>query len=80
MKAKYPIAYKHIKKFETTTNKTGIALPEVLKTRKPFWYSCTRRIGKYFHFHKSKPTTILFVQQIAFVSQSKIGCHSCKKE
>lgn len=39
LKAKFPNAYKHIKKFETTTNKTGIALPEVLKTRKPFWYS-----------------------------------------
>lgn len=39
LKAKYPNAYKHIKKFETTTNKTGISLPEVLKTRKPFWYS-----------------------------------------
>jgi len=39
LKAKYPNAYKHIKKFETTTNKTGIALPEVLKTRKLFWYS-----------------------------------------
>lgn len=39
LKAKYPNAYKHIKKFETTTNKTGIGLPEVLKTRKPFWYS-----------------------------------------
>lgn len=39
LKAKYPNAYKHITKFETTTNKTGIALPEVLKTRKPFWYS-----------------------------------------
>lgn len=39
LKAKYPNAYKHIKKFETTTNKTGIALAEVLKTRKPFWYS-----------------------------------------
>lgn len=39
LKAKYPNAFKHIKKFETTTNKTGIALPEVLKTRNPFWYS-----------------------------------------
>lgn len=39
LKAKYPNAYKHIKKFEMTTNKTGIYLPEVLKTRKPFWYS-----------------------------------------
>lgn len=39
LKVKYPNAYKHIKKFETTTNKTGIALPEVLKVRKPFWYS-----------------------------------------
>jgi tRNA threonylcarbamoyladenosine modification (KEOPS) complex Pcc1 subunit len=39
LKAKYTNAYKHIKKFETTTNKTGVALPEVLKTRKPFWYS-----------------------------------------
>lgn len=39
LKAKYPNAYKHIKKFETTTNKIGIYLPEVLKTRKPFWYS-----------------------------------------
>lgn len=39
LKAKYPNAYKHIKKFEIVTNKTGIALPEVLKTRKPFWYS-----------------------------------------
>lgn len=39
LKSKFPNAYKHIKKFETTTNKTGIALPEVLKTRKPFWYS-----------------------------------------
>lgn len=41
LKAKFPNAYKHIKKFEATTNKTGIALPEVLKTRKPFWYSLT---------------------------------------
>lgn len=39
LKAKYPNAYKHIKKFETATNKTGIELPEVLKVRKPFWYS-----------------------------------------
>jgi hypothetical protein len=39
LKAKFPNAYKHIKKYEATTNKTGIALPEVLKTRKPFWYS-----------------------------------------
>lgn len=39
LKAKFPNAYKHIKKFEATTNKTGIALPKVLKTRKPFWYS-----------------------------------------
>lgn len=39
LKAKFPNAYKQIKKFETTTNKTGIALPEVLKMRKPFWYS-----------------------------------------
>ena len=39
LKSKFPNAYKHIKKFESTTNKTGIALPEVLKTRKPFWYS-----------------------------------------
>ncbi|MBW4362701.1 Eco57I restriction-modification methylase domain-containing protein [Flavobacterium taihuense] len=39
LKAKYPNAHKHIKKFETTTNKTGIALPKVLKVRKPFWYS-----------------------------------------
>jgi hypothetical protein len=39
LKAKYPNAYKHIKKFETATNKTGVALPEVLKARKPFWYS-----------------------------------------
>lgn len=39
LKAKFPNAYKHIKKFETATNKTGVALPEVLKVRKPFWYS-----------------------------------------
>lgn len=39
LKAKYPNTYKHIKKFETTTNKKGIALSEVLKARKPFWYS-----------------------------------------
>lgn len=39
LKAKYPNAYKHIKKFEETTNKTGIGLPEVLKMRNPFWYS-----------------------------------------
>ncbi len=39
LKAKYPNAYKHIKKFEIATNNTGISLPEVLKTRRPFWYS-----------------------------------------
>lgn len=39
LKASYPNAYKHIKKFEKATNKTGIALPQVLKARKPFWYS-----------------------------------------
>jgi hypothetical protein len=41
LKAKYPNAYKQINKFETATNKTGIALPQVLKMRKPFWYSLT---------------------------------------
>jgi len=41
LKSKYPNAYKHIKKFEITTNKTGIPLPVVLKARKPFWYSLT---------------------------------------
>lgn len=39
LKAKFPNAYKHIKKFEIATNKTGVSLPEVLKARKPFWYS-----------------------------------------
>jgi len=39
LKTKFPNAYKYIKKFETTTNKIGVALPEVLKTRRPFWYS-----------------------------------------
>ncbi|MBK0384478.1 SAM-dependent DNA methyltransferase [Pedobacter sp. SD-b] len=39
LKAKYPNAYTHIKKFGITTNKTGIELQEVLKVRKPFWYS-----------------------------------------
>ncbi len=39
LKSQYPNAYKYIQKFETTTNKIGIALPEVLKARKPFWYS-----------------------------------------
>lgn len=39
LKVKYPNAYKHIKKYETVTNKTGVALPQVLKARKPYWYS-----------------------------------------
>jgi hypothetical protein len=39
LKVKYPNAYKHIKRFEITANKIGILLPEVLKLRKPFWYS-----------------------------------------
>ncbi len=41
LKAKYPKAYKHIKKFEVATNNKGDRLPEVLKSRKPFWYSLT---------------------------------------
>lgn len=41
LKKKYPNTYKHIKKFEATTNNKGISLPEVLKTRRPFWYSLT---------------------------------------
>lgn len=41
LKVKYPNAYKYIKKFEKTTNNIGVVLPEVLKSRKPFWYSLT---------------------------------------
>ena len=39
LKESSPNSYKYIKKFETTTNKTGVILPEVLRARKPFWYS-----------------------------------------
>lgn len=39
LKAKYPHTYQHVKKYEKTTNNTGVALPVVLKTKKPFWYS-----------------------------------------
>lgn len=37
----YPNAYRHIKKFEARMNKKGIILSQVLKGRKPFWYSLT---------------------------------------
>jgi N-6 DNA Methylase len=39
LKANYPNTYKWIKKFETQTNKTGIALKDVFKNRTPFWYT-----------------------------------------
>lgn len=39
LKTKWPNAYRHIKKFETSTNKTGIAFPKAWKATKPFWYS-----------------------------------------
>ncbi|HCN38202.1 MAG TPA: SAM-dependent DNA methyltransferase [Bacteroidetes bacterium] len=39
LKSEYPNAYKHIKKFEKSKNKTGVPLPEVLTNKNKFWYT-----------------------------------------
>lgn len=36
---KYPNAYKWVKKWEHERNKTGISLPKVFESRKPYWYT-----------------------------------------
>ncbi len=82
LKAKYPNAYKHIKKFETTTNKTGIALPEVLKTRKPFWYSLApeQSANIFISINPSQRLFFSFSKSPLYLNQRLVAIRVKKKD
>lgn len=82
LKSKFPNAYKHIKKFETTTNKTGIALPEVLKTRKPFWYSLApeQSANIFISINPSQRLFFSFSNSPLYLNQRLVAIRVKKKE
>lgn len=82
LKAKYPNAYKHIKKFETTTNKTGIVLPEVLKTRKPFWYSLApeQSANIFISINPSQRLFFSFSKSPLYLNQRLVAIRVKKKD
>lgn len=82
LKAKYPNAYKHIKKFEVTTNKTGVALPTVLKTRKPFWYSLTpeKSANVFISINPSQRLFFSFSKSPLYINQRLVAIRVKKKD
>ncbi|MBP2282774.1 hypothetical protein H4V97_001092 [Flavobacterium sp. CG_23.5] len=82
LKAKYPNAYKHIKKFETTTNKTGIALSDVLKTRKPFWYSLApeQSANIFISLNPSQRLFFSFSKSPLYLNQRLVAIRVKKKD
>jgi len=82
LKAKYPNTYKHIQKFETTTNNTGIALPEVLKTRKPFWYSLApeESANIFISINPSQRLFFSFSKLPLYLNQRLVAIRVNKKE
>ncbi len=82
LKSKYPNAYKHIKKFETTTNKTGIPLPEVLKTRKPFWYSLApeESANIFISINPSQRLFFSFSKSALYLNQRLVAIRVKKKD
>ncbi len=82
LKAKYPNAYKHIKKFETKTNKTGIVLPEVLKTRKPFWYSLApeQSANIFISINPSQRLFFSFSKSPLYLNQRLVAIRVKKKD
>jgi len=82
LKAKYPNAYKHIKKFETKTNKTGIVLPEVLKTRKPFWYTLApeQSANIFISINPSQRLFFSFSKSPLYLNQRLVAIRVKKKD
>lgn len=82
LKAKYPNSYKHIKKFETTTNKTGIALPDVLKIRKPFWYSLApeQSANIFISINPSQRLFFSFSKSPLYLNQRLVAIRVKKKD
>jgi len=82
LKAKYPNAYKHIKKFKTKTNKTGIVLPEVLKTRKPFWYSLApeQSANIFISINPSQRLFFSFSKSPLYLNQRLVAIRVKKKD
>jgi len=82
LKAEYPSAYKHIKKFETATNKTGTVLPEVLKMRKPFWYSLApeKPANIFISINPSKRLFFSYSNSPLYLNQRLVAIRVNKKE
>ncbi len=82
LKAKYPNTYKHIQKFETATNNKGIALPEVLKTRKPFWYSLApeESANIFISLNPSQRLFFSFSKLPLYLNQRLVAIRVDKKE
>lgn len=82
LKTKYPNAYEHIKKYETVTNKTGIALPQVLKARKPFWYSLTPEepANIFISINPSQRLFFSYSENPLFLNQRLVAIRAKKKE
>jgi len=82
LKAKYPNTYKHIKKFEIATNKTGVSLPEVLKTRKPFWYSLRpeESANIFISINPDKRLFFSFSKSSLYLNQRLVAIRANKKD
>ncbi len=82
LKAKYPNAYKHIKKFEIVTNRTGVALPEVLKERKPFWYSLKpeEAANIFISINPDQRLYFSFTKSTLFLNQRLVAIRVMKKD
>ncbi|MCY4561525.1 MAG: N-6 DNA methylase [Flavobacteriaceae bacterium] len=82
LKAKYSNAYKHIKKFETATNKIGITLPEVLKKRKPFWYSLApeKSANIFISINPSHQLFFSFTKFLFYLNQRLVAIRVDKKD
>lgn len=82
LKVKYRNAYKHIKKFETTTNKTGISLPQVLKTRKPFWYSLApeEAANIFISINPSQRLFFSYSKKLLYLNQRLVAIRVKKKD
>lgn len=82
LKVKYPNTYKHIKKFKNTTNKTGVSLPEVLKNRKPFWYSLKpeKPANIFISINPDKRLFFSFSKSPLYLNQRLVAIRAKKKE
>lgn len=80
LKTSSPNAYKHIKKFETKTNKKGVPLPTVLKNRKPYWYTLTpeRPANIFISINPDKKLFFSYSKKTLYLNQRLVAIRVSK--